>query len=196
MRMRYFAHAKRSPAGGRSPTQPKAGGSAPSYAGSERARPTGERTGTRCAAGQPTMVSESHSRRSLASGGRHRTVTRGSDAAPATARAGPGAASATGPSEGAGTNLTPRLQIACSMIAVDHLRGQKLLAAVEGHCGRRALLHRGAARQGVRQWLPCQFGQYAPLAIAAGSRSHDNLILWCAARGRCRARPRPAGLGR
>lgn len=65
--------------------------------------------GMRCAAGQPTMVTEGRCRRSLASGGRHRTVTGGSDAAPAAARIGLVAASATRPGEGAGRTLTPCL---------------------------------------------------------------------------------------
>jgi hypothetical protein len=57
--------------------------------------------------------------------------------------------------------------------------GQKLLAAVEGHCRRRVLLYFGAVRQGVGQWLPCQFGQCAQLVIV-GSCSDGNLILRCA----------------
>jgi hypothetical protein len=72
--------------------------------------------------------------------------------------------------------------------------GQKLLAAVEGHSGRRALLYFGAARGATVAAMPVW--RYVQLTVAAGSGSQDNKC----SRAPCEVvavpERQPAGLGR
>ena len=153
--------------------------------------------GMRCAAGQPTLVSEGHRRSSLASGGRHRTVTGGSDAAPAAARIGLVAASAIRPRR-SGTNPDPCLQITSRMTVIDHLcrseaAGGLRVTAGGGHCCSSVLCGKGWDSGVAMPVWP-----YAQLTTAAGSRARSQDDKRSGAR--CEVVPvpdrQPAGLGR